>query len=89
MPKIIHRLFVPTAEPEETTLEVRHTFRRFVQSSITPPIVVERMTGGIVVNLDIRIYDNYRVDSAIAAVKTIYPDATVLPGPDEPHSNAD
>lgn len=82
MPKILRRLFVPTADAEAATLEVRHVFRRFVQSSITPPLVVETMPGGIVVDFDVRIYDNYRVDPAIAAVREVYPDARVLPGPD-------
>ena len=81
MPKTIRRIFVPTADAEETTLQVRHIFRRFVQSSITPPIVVETMKSGIVMDLDIRVYDNYRVDAALAAVQSVFPDARILPGP--------
>lgn len=81
MPKVIARLYVPTAEPDDTALEVRHIFRRFVQSSITPPITVETVPSGIVVDLDIRVYDNYRVPEAIEAVRAIYPDAQVLAAP--------
>lgn len=75
----LRRLFVPTTRPSETAARVRSLFRHHVQSSITPPIVVQDMAGGIVVDLDVRVYDNYRVDDAIAAVRAEFPLAQDLP----------
>jgi len=75
----LRRLFVPTAEPEATAARVRALFRRHVQSSITPPLVVQPAAGGVVIDLDVRVYDNYRVDDALAAVRAEFPETVPLP----------
>lgn len=80
MPKPpLRRLFVPTASPDAAAARIRSLFRRHVQSSITPPIVVQTVAGGVVVDLDVRVYDNYRVDEAVAVVRAQFPHAAYLP----------
>lgn len=75
----LKQLFVPTTEPDAVSARIRSLFRRHVQSAITPPLVVQSVAGGVVVDLDVRVYDNYRVDGAIAAVRAEFPGATYLP----------
>lgn len=79
MPKVLRRVFVPAAQPEAAARTVRSLFRRHVQSAITPPLVVETVPSGVVVDLDVRIYDNYRVDEALAAVGAAFPGTRDIP----------
>lgn len=80
MPKPpLRRLFVPTTAPDAAAARIRSLFRRHVQSSITPPLVVQSTVGGVVVDLDVRVYDNYRVDDAVAAVRAEFPRTVDLP----------
>jgi hypothetical protein len=75
----LRRLFVPTHDPEAAAARIRSLFRHHVQSSITPPIVVQAVAGGVLVDLDVRVYDNYRVDEAVAAVRAEFPHSADLP----------
>lgn len=75
----LRRVFVPTASPDAAALRIRSLFRRHVQSSITPPLTLQTVAGGVVVDLDVRAYDNYRVDEALAAVRAEFPQAVDLP----------
>jgi hypothetical protein len=75
----LRRLFVPTGDSDTAGARIRSLFRRHVQSAITPPLVVQPVAGGVVVDLDLRVYDNYRVDDAVAAVRAEFPGAAELP----------
>lgn len=69
MPTVLRRVFVPSPKPETAALEVGRIFRRHVQSAITPPLSLHATAGGVVLDLDVRTYDNYRVDEALMAVR--------------------
>lgn len=69
MPTVLRRVFVPSPEPETAALEIGRIFRRHVQSAITPPLNLQATAGGVVLDLDVRAYDNYRVDDALMDVR--------------------
>lgn len=75
MTEVLQRLVVPASDPDAVAFRVRSIFRRHVQSSITPPLTVRTRAGAVEVDLDVRVYDNYRVREAVEAVRAVMPGA--------------
>ena len=83
MPNVLRRVFVPSADPDGASNEIRHVFHRHVQSAITPPLSLQTVPGGVVVDLDVRVYDNYRVDDALVDLGRSHPGMRELQAADQ------
>jgi hypothetical protein len=81
--RVLKRLRVPSHDVDADMLTVRHIFYGHVRTANSPQLAIDAADGGFVVSLDVRAYDNYAAEAAIAEVKQRFP-GTVEERADQP-----
>lgn len=79
--RILRRLRIDSIKPDVDMLTVRHIFRGHVQSSNSPALHIVPEDGGFILDLDVRTFDNYKVNRALDALKLEFPSLRDVPVP--------